>query len=974
MDPLSAIASVAGIATAAGEVAKILGLYITAAKDAPKIAAQLSSEVLATQTILSALEQLASNISTRNVKYASLIQVDQLIAVLTDGVLIFSELEAVLQTLPPPEPISPRGRLWLSMQWVRKNSSLTAIFTRLQAFKLSINCILSILQSDSQVRAENNQQQLMSTVEMLLERNHDLSERMMGIESAFDTISQHQATFQFTAGIDSLAPHTASPKRSSLVEFEFERYLKASRVYRRAKRDTMDFSVRSSVARTHAWSVFSGISLSNISEISVLALPLYAEDIANPQHYNFGHKTIQPKPLFSQPIYTRSIYHECVEAQLQLSQFEWFAELHRQETQRGTDDQTPLSILIAIFRHGTPLLMLFNQLDNSQHERWDSLIASSPSESVAKLAMVEFVQACVSRLSFQPADCFTVADLMSIDTTNHIKVIRLVRLLLARLAKAGLIQTVLFESTPQISTAEPSPAGLAVDEFLRDERLYLTRLEILLETSKQIISYGTLPVNTVKQMFAPVGPLVDVQRKFLIKAEMLVRKPYLRQTWLSVFQEWSQQSSGYYAALITAEKESKSTLRTALSSVENHDERRAVLDDALAVLGLPSQQLEKYEAFLLELSQHGLHESRDIKSAKESLQWVKETVDIAIATQELHKAKAALSKDLDDEGKKAVWGLGELLMFDNVDIQDPIGGPVVKTQLYLYRKGLLRATEAYPKSLRRGFLRHRTPLPQDRLRPQLCIVQIIHAKDIQQVLPSSRQELPGCEIMWRTSYNESCLFFGLGSEARIDEWRKELKRIQGQARPVKPSSKFPREYKLAVVGGGGTGTGCLITKLIESHFGDEYDPTIEDSYRKQCVIDDEVALLDVLDTANQEEYSAMREQYMRTTEGFLLVYSITSRQSFEEVTTFQQQILWVKDKDFFPMVLVGNKCSLESAREVTTQEGVALARSFGCGFVEADAESGINVDESFFDLVREIRRCEMTGHGYVSPPMPRLNE
>jgi small GTP-binding protein len=95
--------------------------------------------------------------------------------------------------------------------------------------------------------------------------------------------------------------------------------------------------------------------------------------------------------------------------------------------------------------------------------------------------------------------------------------------------------------------------------------------------------------------------------------------------------------------------------------------------------------------------------------------------------------------------------------------------------------------------------------------------------------------------------------------------------------------------------------------------------THTDSYRKQCVIDDELALLDVLDTAGQEEYSAMREQYMRTGEGFLLVYSITSRQSFEEITTFQQQILRVKDKDYFPMVVVGNKCDLEGEREVTRQ-------------------------------------------------------
>jgi GTPase KRas protein len=61
------------------------------------------------------------------------------------------------------------------------------------------------------------------------------------------------------------------------------------------------------------------------------------------------------------------------------------------------------------------------------------------------------------------------------------------------------------------------------------------------------------------------------------------------------------------------------------------------------------------------------------------------------------------------------------------------------------------------------------------------------------------------------------------------------------------NTKFLREYKLVVVGGGGVGKSCLTIQLIQSHFVDEYDPTIEDSYRKQCVIDEEVALLDVLD-------------------------------------------------------------------------------------------------------------------------------
>ncbi|KAH8808843.1 protein ras-like protein-1 [Xylogone sp. PMI_703] len=239
------------------------------------------------------------------------------------------------------------------------------------------------------------------------------------------------------------------------------------------------------------------------------------------------------------------------------------------------------------------------------------------------------------------------------------------------------------------------------------------------------------------------------------------------------------------------------------------------------------------------------------------------------------------------------------------------------------------------------------------------------------------------------------------------------------------ASKFLREYKLVVVGGGGVGKSCLTIQLIQSHFVDEYDPTIEgrstasfpstsdflpssspmpslaapdfpipivkepekaniashiitDSYRKQCVIDDEVALLDVLDTAGQEEYSAMREQYMRTGEGFLLVYSITSRQSFEEIMTFQQQILRVKDKDYFPIIVVGNKCDLEGERQVSKQEqcladnyfpiteGEALARSFNCKFIETSAKSRINVDNAFYDIVREIRRYNKEMSGYPS--------
>lgn len=81
----------------------------------------------------------------------------------------------------------------------------------------------------------------------------------------------------------------------------------------------------------------------------------------------------------------------------------------------------------------------------------------------------------------------------------------------------------------------------------------------------------------------------------------------------------------------------------------------------------------------------------------------------------------------------------------------------------------------------------------------------------------------------------------------------------------------------------------------------------------------------VLDTAGQEEFSAMREQYMRSGEGFLLVFSLTDYNSFAEISKFQKQILRVKDRDEFPMLLVGNKCDLQQQRRVS--DPISITRS-----------------------------------------------
>lgn len=154
------------------------------------------------------------------------------------------------------------------------------------------------------------------------------------------------------------------------------------------------------------------------------------------------------------------------------------------------------------------------------------------------------------------------------------------------------------------------------------------------------------------------------------------------------------------------------------------------------------------------------------------------------------------------------------------------------------------------------------------------------------------------------------------------------------------------------------GKSALTIRLVTDNFLDEYDPTIEDSYRKQVMIDSEGALLDILDTAGQEEFSSMQDQWMREGKGFLLVYTITSRTTFDEVSSLHEKILRSKDKDHVPMVLVGNKCDLEHERQVKTSEGEELAAQWGCPFFETSAKTKVHHEDCFFEVVREVRRME----------------
>jgi small GTP-binding protein len=182
------------------------------------------------------------------------------------------------------------------------------------------------------------------------------------------------------------------------------------------------------------------------------------------------------------------------------------------------------------------------------------------------------------------------------------------------------------------------------------------------------------------------------------------------------------------------------------------------------------------------------------------------------------------------------------------------------------------------------------------------------------------------------------------------------------------------EYRIVVVGAGGVGKSALTVMFIQGTFLTKYDPTIEDSYMKAVEVDGVACTLDIMDTAGQEEFGALRDQYMKTGQGFLIVYSITTQTSFEAVTKFRNQILRVQeDRMDIPIILVGNKKDLEEDREVPAEEGQALADKFNCDFLEASAKTNTNVNEAFFRLVQRINKWREK-HPQQAPKPPSLKK
>lgn len=163
-------------------------------------------------------------------------------------------------------------------------------------------------------------------------------------------------------------------------------------------------------------------------------------------------------------------------------------------------------------------------------------------------------------------------------------------------------------------------------------------------------------------------------------------------------------------------------------------------------------------------------------------------------------------------------------------------------------------------------------------------------------------------------------------------------------------------FKVIIVGSGGVGKSALTLQFMYDEFVEDYEPTKADSYRKKMVLNGEEIHVDILDTAGQEDYAAIRDNYFRSGDGFLCVFSITEQESLNAADELREQILRVKNDDNIPLILVGNKADLEDRRAVDKDSASKKASEWNVPYIETSAKTRLNVDAAFTELLDAIKK------------------
>ncbi|CAG2004826.1 unnamed protein product [Fusarium graminearum] len=706
-DPLSIAASIAGLISITVETAKFLAPYVSAAKETPQIAAHVFSEVQSIEVILQGLQSLTANFASIKAQHAALIGVSQVVTILTDGVLLFSELQNELDSLPAKDEADEGVSLWSRLQWARKESSLNALIVRLQSFKSSTTLILMILKSDSDRLAAVHQEELSNNIKALLDTNHSLSQRLMGVEDALEaqTIRTNCNSLLTLPGRHDPSDLAYTPLSSTgtdidsnLLKFDFEDDLESSRVYRRTKRDTVDFSFCSSILRSNSWSVFSGLSLSDVSCLSVIALPVYSDDIINAHHYNFGETaSIAPSigGFSTEHTYAwrdvprlwenEPLLSECHDLKLKMLQLPRMA-IFFENISTPLD---PFHHLWEVFRQASPLIVLVQalnprigvpdvQLSPIEGRRVSTNTSCGISTRDKNKITMWFILYCHLELSIPVDSLFTISDLMFGDCYGFFKVLPVMSLIIEKLKVKGIVR----DYYPLLSMRHMEYPQMIMD-FMSSQRKAVQDIDKFAKIMHNISSYpkpeGDRDFMTTLDLAARIAAK---HINLLTKMEKNLFLPVSEHRWAPVFELYLKDID-LEILLITKEL---TKLRSFLSSgLSTSEDRSETLSECLTLLQLIANRDSAYGLFLNEIQPASPDQENDMTDAR------------VVIEQACLKIEEGFIKDLNQRVMNwkglSPLGFGKLLLHTTVTVAYDANKPQLET--YLFEGALLFCSEVH---------------------------------------------------------------------------------------------------------------------------------------------------------------------------------------------------------------------------------------------------------------------------------------
>ena len=169
-----------------------------------------------------------------------------------------------------------------------------------------------------------------------------------------------------------------------------------------------------------------------------------------------------------------------------------------------------------------------------------------------------------------------------------------------------------------------------------------------------------------------------------------------------------------------------------------------------------------------------------------------------------------------------------------------------------------------------------------------------------------------------------------------------------------------KQRDIVVMGFRGVGKSSIVGRFVNHVFESEYNPTIESTYRKRMQYGHESLTLTIHDTTGQDELTVFSARHYIGVHGYIIVYDVTSKHSFEMARYINDKILttMMGSAEFIPRLLVGNKCDVGGRRQISYDEGERVAQEMGCDFLEVSAKTNKNVEESFHTLLSSIYEKE----------------